>query len=292
MLNLFISNFTAIDFYIGARSNNYLEILTVRGNNILGADIYTPNLNKYQLMESNVSLNASITTHTEDIIKNYIPYVDTSQSIDVLISRASNQNKTKLVKYHLISGKLPSHSFLKVSKGIYVVCPELLFCQMASVFSPVRLLLFGLELCGTYAIRHDDENSFVPNVTALTTAERIKEYISSLQKCQTHFRGIAKAKNIAHYLSNNSASPQESKLYVLLCAPRKLGGFGIKNIKFNQEIQLSKAATSIIGYSKIRPDLCNPKTKLAIEYDSTHYHENADQNKHDKLRLDAFHNDG
>ena len=291
-MNIFISNFTGIEFYLGARSNNYLEILTIRGNNILGANIYTPNLYKYQLTESNVSHNNNLTIRTNDITKSYIPYVDTTKSVDVIVSKSSNQNKTKLVNYHLISGKLPPYSFLKVAKGLYVVCPELLFCQMASVFSPVRLLLFGLELCGTYAMRHEEDNSFMPNVPALTTAERIKKYINSLQKCQAHFRGIAKAKNIAQYLSNNSASPQESKLYVQLCAPRKLGGYGIRNIKFNQNIQLSKAASNIIGYSKIRPDLCNPKTKLVIEYDSTYYHENADQNKHDKLRLDAFHNDG
>lgn len=225
-------------------------------------------------------------------MKNTIPYLHEDEKIDLLISRYTNQNKTTRVKYHLNRETLPPWSFIKVTKGIYVVCPELLFCQLAEILSLEQLFVLGMELCGSYTMQNSEITSFLTPVSQLTTANRINKYIYKIEKTHKHMRGISKARYIAKYLENGSASPQETKLFIMLTAPRKIGGYGLKNIKLNYPIKLSADSINILGYSKIRPDLSNPKTKLAIEYDSTMYHENENQNKKDKLRLDVFHNEG
>ena len=149
-----------------------------------------------------------------------------------------------------------------------------------------------MEMCGTYSIFKSNTSNFTSNIIPLTTPERINNFLNSLKNYVKHTNGLLKAINAAKYLESNAASPQESKLYLMLCAPRKYGGYGIKNLKLNYKITLSQKATDILGYKTIRPDLSNPSKKIAIEYDSTAYHENANQNKHDKLRLNAFQNDG
>lgn len=45
-MNIFISHLSALIFYLNARANNILEIVNNKGNNILGANIYTPEINK------------------------------------------------------------------------------------------------------------------------------------------------------------------------------------------------------------------------------------------------------
>ena len=103
---------------------------------------------------------------------------------------------------------------------------------------------------------------------------------------------MAKTKKVAMELKSNSASPQESRLFIKLCLPRKYGSYGVKGFVFNKPIKLSQRSYNILGQTTIKPDLVNEATKVAIEYDSAAFHENSEQNKRDKLRLDALHNDG
>ena len=100
-MNIFIGHLSALGFYLNARANNILEIVNNKGNNILGADIYTPEVNKWQLMLSNISPNPKHTTKTWDVIKQSIPYIDFNNKLDILISRKVNQNKNTKVNYHL-----------------------------------------------------------------------------------------------------------------------------------------------------------------------------------------------
>lgn len=149
-----------------------------------------------------------------------------------------------------------------------------------------------MEFCGTYALNKSGLNSFISNIPPLTTPARIRKYLATLNNLNKNIRGINKAINAAECLEANSASPKETSLYIMLCAPRKFGGFGLTGFKLNMPIKLSSSARDILGYQTIRPDLCNPKYKIALEYDSNAFHDNEGQNTKDKLRLDALHNDG
>lgn len=130
----------------------------------------------------------------------------------------------------------------------------------------------------------DFASGFSSNVRTVTTPSKIYNFAKLLIQYQPHTKGVKLAMNLSKCLESNSASPQESRLYLKLCLPRKYGGYGLKNIKLNKTINLSKSSYNILGYNTIRPDLCNEKTKVAIEYDSSSFHDNANQNTKDKLR--------
>lgn len=88
------------------------------------------------------------------------------------------------------------------------------------------------------------------------------------------------------------ASPQESRIYIILVSSHAQGGFGIRGLQFNRKIELSENAKQQSGQSVIIPDFCNSKTKIAIEYDSSAYHDINAQNQRDKLRINALRHDG
>ena len=291
-MNIFISHFSALNFYRNARANNILEIVNNKGNNILGSDIYTPEVNKWTIQLTNYQPNSKQKTTTKDITKQNIPCLDQDCKIDILVARKSNLNNTNNVRYHVCTNSLPRYSFIKVANGICVSSPELLFFQLSNIYSIEEMMYIGMELCGTYTIHKTDYSNFYSNILPLTTVDRINRYLSSLKNYIKYTNGLLKAMEAAKCLENSAASPRESMLYLMLCAPRKYGGYGIKGLVLNHKIKLSQKAANILGYKIMRPDLCNPANKIAIEYDSTAYHENAEQNKHDKLRLNALHNDG
>lgn len=91
---------------------------------------------------------------------------------------------------------------------------------------------------------------------------------------------------------NNSASPLESRLGIVLGGSRKIGAFQINNIEMNVPVRLSTSASEICGQRQVIPDLSIPAKKVAIEYDSDAFHDNGNQNRRDKKRIDALQHDG
>lgn len=152
-------------------------------------------------------------------------------------------------------------------------------------------MLFGLEICGSFTI-NNSEKGFCSNLSPLTNALKIRNYVKNLKFENPTFKSINQACKISSLLQDNSASPQESRLFISFCAPRSLGGYGLKNVVMNKEIELSKNASIICDQDSLRPDLCIFENKIAVEYDSDAFHDNARQNNKDKKRIDAYLHDG
>lgn len=215
-----------------------------------------------------------------------------NDKIDLSLSLKDNENKIASVKLHRYSGKYPHESFWNLIDDIYIASPELMFCQLGSVFSFEKLVLIGLEICGTYSFNNNSLLGFTNNLFPLTNAENIRQYILKLQKVQYNFSGLKNARKAADYLLDNSASPQESRLCLLLTGPHSIGAFGLKNCCLNMKIELSKKASLICGQKFVYPDLCNVRNKIAIEYDSDYFHSEISQNRKDKRRINALQTDG
>lgn len=194
---------------------------------------------------------------------------------------------------HIFSGiKYPKGSFRKVDEICYLPCPELLFYQLAQKLNFADLMLVGLELCGAYCLTEGEQSVFEHDIRPLTTSKKITKYLKTIKKMNSHAQSIRKAIYASKFLSDNSFSPMESSLFIMLCGPRKYGAYRIINMKFNCEVKLSKNAQAIANQKSIYPDISNKSNKLAIEYDSEAYHDNAGQNIKDKLRIDALQHDG
>lgn len=238
----------------------------------------------FNLFKSKNSLfkNSCISNKLVNRAKNLI---NTNNAIDILINNKNSYHKNKQVKRHLCSIKLPNNAFRKISNNIFIISPEFLFCQMASTFSVSELLIFGMEICGTYVT---NKKQLFTNNTPLTSAIKILAFCKNFRKHQNNFKGIKKAVEVASMLKDNSASPKESVLYSALASPRKWGGFNIKNLNINKEINISSKAKAICNQNYIRSDLSIAKSKIAIEYDSDQFHSVIAQNRKDKKRINAL----
>lgn len=244
----------------------------------------------------------TITNSEANELRNFIDTISPQHNqLDILISRRSQSCKISEIKCHVCSNKLPPMSFVSISTDdkmlqakifgkIIIASPMLIISQMSVKVPFFRLLQWSLELCGNYIITPNSEEGFVFTDSPITDPRSIKTYIKNLNNCRV---GSARVKSlVAKYVTKNSASPAETNLYILLCGPRTHGFFGVKDLQLNHKIKISAKAKTVCGQQYIKPDLCNPKRKLAIEYDSKQFHTDEIQNQKDKRRISALVHDG
>lgn len=271
-MNCVVSHKTALKYYRTIRSSNknaevFKDIVDIK---------LSPN---YSVHEIKIALECS----------NLL--VDKS-NIDLLFARSISKHKITSARLHFTNIKFPKNSFIKIDRNLYMPCPELLFYLLATKLDFANLMEIGYELCGTYSISSSYETGFVGGITPLTTPAKILSYLNKLNNLNKYCIRINHAKNVAAQLLKNSASPLESKLGIMLFSSRKDGGFNIKNFESNNIIKISNDAKKICLQSSIKPDFSNKKHKIAIEYDSSKFHDNVAQNQKDKLRINALTHDG
>lgn len=241
-----------------------------------------------------VAPNLSNATTSIDAIRDSLLIDDLilQTKIDLLVNNKNKGYKNKNTNIHVFKSKFPSNSFLSFEKQINISSPELTFCMLSQNYGFAKLALFGLELCSTYVMPNDLTSDFSRDIQPITDAKKIFCYAKKLQKNYIKFPGIRNALELSKFIVDNSASPMESRLFILLAFPYKWGGFNIKNLKLNQPLKLSKDAFRINGGHSLIPDLIIEQYKIAIEYDSNQFHENAQKNIRDKSRLNALNHDG
>jgi len=120
--------------------------------------------------------------------------------------------------------------------------------------------------------------------TPLTSTVKLAAFLQSMPG--TH--GISKARKALAYVIDNSASPAETALTILLTLPYKYGGFGLPKPELNHDILVGKAAQKAAGKSRYCCDLYWPAAKLAVEYDSNAYHTGADRIASDAKKRNAL----
>lgn len=289
MAKFILGHFSALEFYRNARCARDLAFDDLAADDYIGAQLLHNPQPQMVLRAARICPEKKLSA--KDFLKQYtyVPHVDDSASkIDLLVGAKTALHNCKKLKLHVISGDCVRGMFLKIKDQLYVCSPEFLLCLLARTLNYVELFLLVLEFCGNYCIAGDEVFYGVPKITSKL---KLQNFVNDFSKTHGHFRGVSKLQEVIKFAENDAASPQEAKLFIKLCAPRKMGGYALKNIKMNKKIALSAEAQQILGYAAIRPDLCNEKTKLAIEYDSEQFHDNAGQNTTDKLRLDALRHD-
>ena len=266
-----ISHKTAFYFYryLRMQENFQIDNFPTEAQAIVPENFDTQNLNCAESMFSELSFE---------------------QRPNFLIRDCKKTHKMSEVKFYSSNLKYPVNSFIKICDGLYIPSPELLFYQLSHILDYPILMLAGIEICGAYSLCPDANEFNKANI--ITSPKTIQSYLNNLAKLNSKVPNIRKSLNAAKHLCENSFSPQESRLYIMLSSPRNLGGYGIRNLKFNIRVALSKKAQKICNQEYIFPDLSNPKKKIAIEYDSETFHDNSMQNIKDKLRINALQSDG
>ena len=163
---------------------------------------------------------------------------------------------------------------------MYVVSPELCFVQMCQSLGLADALELGMELCGTYALRPEGLEGMAQRDFPLIDVEALRRHLQSWQE----LNGIALARRAAKYITGGSASPMETKLYLLLCLPLQYGGYNLGFPELNPELDLTRAEMEILRGTKVKPDMLWRRQRLIVEYDGKQ-HEEEWQSRHDALRI-------
>ena len=199
---------------------------------------------------------------------------------DILVPASNPPRCPERFRPHKQYQQLPHHALYPLWDGVYVVSPELCFVQMCQMLSFAEALELGMEFCGTYAMRPDDVGEKAQRDYALMDANALSRRLQSWQG----FNGLKLARKAAKYLANGSASPMETKLYLLLCLPLQYGGYNLGLPELNPELELTAAETEVLRTTKVKPDMLWRRQKLIVEYDGRQ-HEEERQSKHDALRI-------
>lgn len=196
--------------------------------------------------------------------------------LEVLVHSSKERSRSKAVSARVWKGPIAETAFRLVARDVYVSSPEFVFLQLATRLDLPELVALGMELCGSYR-----RNVVVPslgtgetqliteyNQQPLTTPKRLNGLLSSMKSSP----GTSKALKALEYVLPNSASPMETALYLLLCLPRRLGGYALPKPELNPPIVLSKAGRRHTLRSKAKPDLYWRDAKLDLEFNSDEFH--------------------
>jgi len=198
--------------------------------------------------------------------------------IDVLIPPTGGEHGPRF-RFHEQTAPLPPHALYPLRDGIHVVSPEVCLVQACASKSLVECLQIGMEFCGTYALRPDEEEGMAKRSYVLMDAAAFLRHVTAWNA----LTGLKQARVVAKYLVNGSASPMETVLYLLLCLPQKYGGYNIARPELNPELELTYQGKEVLRQQKVKPDMLWRKAKLVVEYDGKH-HEDEAQRVKDEMR--------
>ena len=212
-----------------------------------------------------------------------IPAFDqSSKQLEVLVSSAAKACKSKEHICHVVKAPIVHGAFRRIDKNAYVTSPEMTFVQMATRLPYLELIVLGMELCGTYApCPYSDR---VDERPAVTTKARLEAFCKRAQ----NMRGSATALRALKWVVDNSNSPAETSMLLLLCLPVRLGGYGFKQPDMNPVTPLGKRASNMLGYPTMRCDLHYVNEGVVVEYDSDQEHLSSQSASNDATRRNVL----
>lgn len=220
-------------------------------------------------MAPNRSLVAKLTSFAKS---------ESASPLDIVVAEGSSRLRMKGVACH-VWGSPAADSFVQVEQGLYVSSPEACFLQLATKLSLPKLVEVGLELCGSYALRPNDTRGFQPR-KPLATIATLGRYAAKAQGVH----GVKPAVKALKFVVEGSASPMETILFMLLCLPTSLGGYGLELPCLNYCIVVPEGARKLVHQEAYWCDLYWKKAKLAVEYDSDMFHTDTNRIAHDAKR--------
>lgn len=206
--------------------------------------------------------------------------------IHMLFSHKDKRVRSDEAVAHVCTQHMPPGSFLSAAKDIAVCSPELVFTQMAEASSDAALIKLGFELCGAYALQPTSDFALegFRARSALTSRARLKSFAERAQGV----RGRTRAKRLAAYIANGSASPMETVLAMTLGLPCRFGGYGLGMPHMNYRINTGTRGKTISAKQNYFCDLYWPDKKVAVEYDSNIWHTGAQRIADDAKRRNAL----
>lgn len=205
-----------------------------------------------------------------------------AETIHLLGMKSSSCRQLGATAVHKCYGEYPRLSFLKMTEGVYVASPELVYAQLAACLPFGSLVALGDELCGCYPADPSDSGSRVRY--PLSSVSNMVAFCGAVGSVA----GIDKARKAARLLSQRCASVMESEVRSVLALPYRHGGYGLwQGMLLNYRINLDGDRDQC-RCPYVVADICWPEKKVVVEYDgrASHlspYRQTADSRKKETL---------
>lgn len=224
-----------------------------------------------------------------------------SRPLHVLVRKPDHVTMSESLHPHLWSGNVGRRAFIDLGHDVYLSMPSFVFLQMATSLSKVELIMLGMMLCGYYSPEPSFGRSWRKNnlnvpltevhtqmvcnaqafeLEPLCTEKALKTFLES----HPGVRGIKAAKAALPWVRNTSASHMETALYLLLCLPIRMGGYGLPKPCLNPLVHINQAS----GSSECYPDLYWPGASVDMEYNSDWAHCGVSSHYLDSRRMTAI----
>lgn len=201
--------------------------------------------------------------------------------LHILVSAKQTRVRGKGIVAHVASDDLPAGSILWLDERSSVVCPELLFLQMAETLPLPALVMLGLELCGHFSRQAENPltGDVVDGLPAATTVKHLERYLSDFRGR----RGLQKARVALQYVHDHAASAPEAVLATMFGLPPADGGYGLGPVLLNERVELDDAGSWVKAKNRY-PDLMFAFASVGLNYDGFKHFDIADL----KAAIDAF----
>ena len=187
--------------------------------------------------------------------------------VELLVNNAGSRCHSSWVTAHTLR-RAPRLPFLWRGRttGLFVCSPELVFYQLSGHSTLAETALLGLELCGSFSLSPSGDMGLVerpPLTCPRELARTLDAFGAGPQSVARRALGL---------IAPNSASPMESRTYLLMVAPSRLGGWQLPAPIMNGEVGLGERESRLLGCERLYCDLLWPEQRVAVEYDSLTFH--------------------
>lgn len=202
------------------------------------------------------------------------PVPTANRPAHVLVPREDGRIRNSIICSHTSWQELPDDSVCWLDEVSSVVCPELLFAQMAESFPLPILVMLGHELCGHFSrSAHDPMGGYATiDIPAATSVMRIESYLSSLNRRH----GLSNAREALRYVCDHALSVPESVLATVYSLPSSESGYGMGPITLNERVVVGNPEpndhSNALRNGRSRyPDLMFPFAPVGINYDGAEH---------------------
>ena len=191
-----------------------------------------------------------------------------SQPLHVLAPGNAGRVRSSLMHLHTCWRELPPQSIIWLDEHSSVVCPELLFLQMAEHLSVPELVMLGYELCGHFSRCPEDPigGDVVDQVPAVTSVENIRKYLSGFKGD----RALKKTKEALGYVCDHAISVPEAVLATMYSLPLSESGYGMGPLTLNERVKLDILDSWVASKSRF-PDIMFHFALIGLNYDGSEH---------------------
>lgn len=200
---------------------------------------------------------------------------------------ASKQKRTRDSIQHFHPKPFIRGQIYAINKCVGLVSPEQTLLELSQYLSLPQVAGLMTEFCGTYTLADWCANGLTQRQPLSSCARLL-----SFSYKSKHAKGLANYRAALRFAMDNSRSPMETAVALLLTLPVRLGGYGIPKPKLNAPLALREQDRAHIGVEQLRPDMLWEDSRVCLEYDSASFHGDEARHTNDARRKNAFVNAG